>query len=159
QCLPLGPTEITAGAMYRIIQSPNILAILNESGTYRQVFLDGRPLPKDPNPTWMGYSIGHWDGDTLVVETAGFNDRTWLDFGGHPHTEDLRVTERLRRTDFGHMQLELTYDDSKTFTRPLTLKLNVRYVPDTEMLETVCNENERDSAHMFGKASDEIKTV
>ncbi|MBV8731372.1 MAG: hypothetical protein JO336_16315 [Acidobacteriia bacterium] len=156
-CLPFGPSELLVGDLYRIMQAPNMIAILSEGGGYRQVFIDGRPLPKDPNPTWQGYSIGHWDGDTLVIETAGFNDRTWLDYSGHPHTEDLRVTERFRRTDFGHVQLEVTYDDPKTFTRPISVKLNVRYAPDTEMLEFVCNENERDTAHLVGKASDEIK--
>ncbi|HLK49789.1 MAG TPA: hypothetical protein VKT49_16720 [Bryobacteraceae bacterium] len=155
-CLPGGPTQIL-GDQYRIIQSPNVIGILYGTGAYRQIFTDGRELPKDPNPTWWGYSVGHWDGDTLVVESAGFNDRTWLDFAGHPHTEDLRVIERFQRRDFGHMQLQLTLDDPKTFTKPITLNLGVNYVPDTEMLEYVCNENERDSAHLVGNASDEVK--
>ena len=114
-CLPGGPLEIlTAGgiALYRIIQSPNIVVLLYERGSiYRQIFMDGRELPKDPNPTWMGYSVGHWDGDTLVVESGGFNDRTWLDRMGHPHSEELRVTEKFRRIDFGHMQFQVTYED------------------------------------------------
>jgi hypothetical protein len=155
-CLPGGPTEIL-GAQYRIIQAPNVIGILYASGSYRQIFTDGRELPKDPNPTWWGYSVGHWEGDTLVVRTAGFNDRSWLDFSGHPHTEELRVTERFQRRDFGHMQLELTLEDSKTFSKPITVALGVDYVPDTEMLEYVCNENERDSGHLVGKASDEVK--
>jgi hypothetical protein len=154
-CLPGGPTEILG--QYRIIQSPNVIGLLYSSGAYRQIFTDGRELPKDPNPTWFGYSVGHWDGDTLVVESNGFNDRTWLDFAGHPHTEDLRVTERFRRQDFGHIQLQMTLDDPKTFTRSVTISLSLNYVPDTEMLEYVCNENERDSAHLVGKASDEVK--
>jgi len=156
RCLPGGPTEILGG-QYRIIQSPNVTGILYASGAYRQIFTDGRDLPKDPNPTWWGYSVGHWEGDTLVIQSAGFNDRTWLDFVGHPHTEDLRVTERFHRRDFGHMQLEVTMDDPKTFTRPISISLGVNYVPDTEMLEYVCNENERDSAHLVGKASDDVK--
>jgi hypothetical protein len=155
-CLPGGPLEIlTAGgtALYRIIQSPTVVGLLYERGiAYRQIFMDGRELPKDPNPTWMGYSVGHWDGDTLVVESAGFNDRTWLDRVGHPHSEELRVTERFRRVDFGHMQFQMTYDDPKTLTRPLTISLAVSYAPDTEMLETVC-ENERDAVHLVGKAN------
>ncbi|HJT86763.1 MAG TPA: hypothetical protein VJ732_02880 [Bryobacteraceae bacterium] len=155
-CLPGGPSEIL-GAQYRILQSPNVVGILYGSGAYRQIFTDGRDLPKDPNPTWWGYSVGHWEGDTLVVETAGFNDRSWLDFSGHPHTEALRVTERLQRRDFGHMQLQLTVDDPKTFTRAFSVTLGVNYVPDTEMLEYVCNENEKDSGHLVGKASDEVK--
>ena len=155
-CLPGGPTEIL-GDQYRIIQSPNVIGILYGTGAYRQIFTDGRELPKDPNPTWWGYSVGRWEGDTLVVQSVGFNDRTWLDFAGHPHTEDLKVTERFQRRDFGHMQLQLTLDDPKTFTRPVQITLGVNYVPDTEILEYVCNENERDSTHLVGKASDEVK--
>lgn len=156
RCLPGGPTEIL-GAQYRIIQGPNVIAILYGSGAYRQIFMDGRELPKDPNPTWWGYSVGKWEGDTLVVQSAGFNDRSWLDFSGHPHTEELRVTERFRRADFGHMQVQVTLEDPKTFTKPFTIALGVNFVPDTEMLEYVCNENERDSAHLVGRASDEVK--
>ena len=159
-CLPGGPLEIlTAGgiAMYRIIQSPDVIGLLYERNVmYRQIFMDGRPLPKDPNPTWMGYSVGRWEADTLVVESAGFNDRTWLDRMGHPHSEDLRVTERFRRVDFGHMQFKATYDDPKTLTRPLTISVTVNYQPDTDMLETIC-ENERDSAHLVGKANAGVK--
>lgn len=155
-CLPGGPTAILAG-QYRIIQAPNVIGILYESGAYRQIFTDGRELPKDPNPTWWGYSVGHWEGDTLVVQTAGFNDRSWLDFSGHPHTEELRVTERFQRRDFGHMQLQLTLEDPKTFTKPIPVTLAVNFVPDTEILEYVCNENEKDSVHLVGKASDEVK--
>jgi uncharacterized protein (TIGR03435 family) len=155
-CLPGGPVEtLTAGgiALYRIIQSPNLVGLLYERGIiYRQIFMDGRELPKDPNPAWMGYSVGHWDGDTLVVESAGYNDRTWLDRVGHPHSEDLRY----RRVDFGHIQFQITYDDPKTLTRPLTISLAVNYAPDTEMLEAVC-ENERDSNHLVGKANAGVK--
>ena len=159
QCLPGGPLEIlTAGGvtLYRIIQSPTVIGLLYERGAiYRQIFMDGRELPKDPNPTWMGYSVGHWDGDTLVVESAGFNDRTWLDRVGHPHSEDLRVTERFRRVDFGHMQFQITYDDPKTLTRPLSISVAVNYAPDTEMLETICED--RDSGHLVGKANTGVK--
>jgi len=146
---------LTAGgtALYRIIQSPNVVGLLYERGIiYRQIFMDGRELPKDPNPAWMGYSVGHWEGDTLVVESAGFNDRTWLDRVGHPHSENLRVTERFRRVDFGHMQFQITYDDPETLNRPLTISLAVNYAPDTDMLETVCS-NERDAVHLVGKAN------
>ena len=155
-CLPGGPLEIfPTGAvrLYRIIQSPAVVGLLYETGFYRQIYTDGRELPKDPNPTWMGYSIGHWEGDTLVVESAGFNDRTWLDRVGHPHSEDLRVTERFRRVDFGHMQFQITYDDPKMLTRPLSISLAVNYAPDTDMLEYVCSENERDTAHLVSKAN------
>ena len=155
-CLPGGPLEaFTGGAaqFYRIIQSPAVVAIVYESGFHRLIFMDGRGLPKDPNPTWMGYSVGQWEGDTLVVESAGFNDRTWLDRVGHPHSEELHVTETFRRTDFGHMQYRTTYRDPKMLTKPLSISLTVNYAPDTEMLETVCNENERDTAHLAGKAT------
>ncbi len=159
-CLPGGPLDVLAAggiALYRIIQSSNMVVLLYERGVmYRQIFMDGRKLPKDPNPTWMGYSVGRWEGDTLVVESAGFNDRSWLDRLGHPHSEDLRVTERFRRVDFGQIHFEITYDDPKTLTRPLTFSLAVNYAPDTEMLETVC-ENERSTAHLVGKANAGVK--
>jgi hypothetical protein len=119
------------------------------------VFTDGRKLPEDPTPAWQGYSIGHWEGDTLVVETAGFNDKSWLDGSGHPHTDALRVTERYRRKDFGHMQLQMTFDDPKTFTKTIHISMDVNLAPDTELLEYVCNENERDVQHLVGKLSDE----
>src|SRR5579864_2627703 len=155
-CLPGGPLEmLTAGgtALYRIIQSPNVVGLLYERGIiYRQIFTDGRELPKDPNPAWMGYSVGHWEGDTLVVESAGFNDRTWLDRVGHPHSENLRVTEKLRRVDFGHMQFQITYDDPETLTKPLSFSLAVNYVADGDMLENVCNETDR-KVHLVGSAN------
>jgi hypothetical protein len=129
-----------------------LIVILYQGTTnsvHRTVFTDGRPLPKDPNPTWMGYSIGHWDKDTLVVDTAGFNDRGWLDIEGHPHTEALHITERFRRRDFGHMDLEMTIDDPKTFTRPFSFRMDKTLVPDTDLLESIC-ENDRSVPHMLG---------
>jgi hypothetical protein len=161
-CLPGGPLEIFAtGAvqLYRIIQSPSVIGLLYESGFYRQIYTDGRELPKDPNPTWMGYSIGRWEGDTLVVHTAGFNDRGWLDRVGHPHSEELRVTERFRRVDFGHMQFQITFEDPKMMTRPLTVSVAVNYAPDTDMLEYLCAENNRDLGHLVGKASEGAKVA
>jgi hypothetical protein len=159
-CLPGGPLDILTGggiALYRIIQSPNMVVLLYERDQiYRQVFMDGRVLPTDPNPTWMGYSVGHWEADTLVVESAGFNDRTWLDRMGHPHSEDLRVTERFHRVDFGHMRFQLTYDDPKTLMRPLTFSVAVNYEPDTDMLETICD-NERDAGHLVGRADAKVE--
>ena len=157
-CLPVGPAYGLIGT-YRIIQSPAVVALLfNEAvgDDYRQIFLDGRELPKDPNPTWRGYSVGHWEGDTLVVETAGFNDRSWLDMAGHPHSERLRVTERFQRTDFGHIQFQVTFDDPETMTRPLTIREVIDYTPDTEMLEGVC-ENERDAPHLVGQMNRGVK--
>jgi hypothetical protein len=157
-CLPTGPSEIL-NAMYRIIQTPALVALLYESGTgrYRQIYMDGRKLPEDPMPTWLGYSVGHWEGDTLVVESAGFNDRTWLDRVGHPHSEKLRVTERFRRVDFGHMQFQITYDDPETLTKPLSLSLAMNYAADTDMLENVCNEGNIDKVHMVGTGIDGVK--
>ena len=126
------------------------------SGTqYREVFLDGRPLPVDPNPDWMGYSVGHWEGDTLVIESAGFNDKTWLDGDGHPHTEKLRVTERIHRSDFGHMEVIRTMIVPGALLQPWTVPVKLELDADTEQLEYVCNENERDRKHLVGKASDE----
>ena len=141
----------------RIIQTRYLRAVLYEAGQFRLIHTDGRALPKDMTPTWMGYSIGRWDGDTFVVETAGYNDRTWLDFGGRPHGEALRVTERFRRNDFGHMQLEMTFDDPKTYRRPITIKMPVNFVPDDELIENVCLENEKDHARLVGKVADERK--
>ena len=132
--------------------------MLSEDLTYRQIFLDGRPLPVDPNPSFMGYSIGHWDGDTLIVESYGFNDRTWLDSPGHPHTEALRITERIRRPDFGHLEIEETLEDRRAYTRPFTVHLTAELQADTELLEYVCNENEKSRAHLVGTASDDLKS-
>jgi hypothetical protein len=154
-CLPFGPR--VDGDVGKIIQAPSFLIMLFEDLTYRQVFLDGRPLPDDPNPTWMGYSVGHWDKDTLVIESAGFNDRTWLDGDGHPHTEALHVTERLRRPDFGHLELMRTIEDPKALVQPLVVPIKFEFDADTEMLEYVCAENERDRSHLIGKASDDKK--
>jgi hypothetical protein len=136
----------------RIVQTPGLIVILYQGTTnsvHRTVFTDGRPLPKDPNPTWLGYSVGHWEQDTLVVDTAGFNDRGWLDIEGHPHTEALHITERFRRRDFGHMDLEMTFDDPKTFTRPFSVKIPKTLMPDTDLFEGVC-ENDRSVPHMLG---------
>ena len=111
---------------------------------------------KIPIPTWMGYSIGHWDGDTLVVTTAGYNDRTTLDLGGHPHTEALRVTERFHRRDVGHIDLQVTLDDPKAYTRSWTLPVELNLVPDGELIEYIC-ENERDAPHLVGKSGEEFR--
>jgi hypothetical protein len=137
---------------YKIMSAPGMIVILYEAfHTYRQIFMDGRELPKDPNPTWMGYSVGHWDGDTLVVDSAGFNDKTWLDTGGRPHSEALHVTQRFTRSDFGHMNLQTTIDDPKAYTKPWTVSYGITLMPDTEMLEYVCNENNKDVQHLVGK--------
>jgi hypothetical protein len=163
RCLPLGPqystdADSTGGGMMKIAQTPALILILNPDLTYRQIYLDGRPLETSPNPSWMGYSVGHWDGDTLVVESFGFNDRTWLDTSGHPHTEALRMTERYRRRDFGHLDLEVTLQDPGAYARPWTIAVKAELAADTELLEYVCNENTRDLEHWVGKASDETKS-
>ena len=152
-CLPTGvQIDDDVG---KIVQSPNVLVMLWDGTSYREVFLDGRPLPQDPNPDWLGYSVGHWEGDTLVIESAGFNDKTWLDGDGHPHTEQLHVTERLHRSDFGHMEVIRTMTDPGALLEPWTVPVKLELDADTEQLEYVCNENERDHQHLVGKASDD----
>jgi hypothetical protein len=143
--------------MIKIVQTPGLILILNPDLTYRQIFLDGRKLESAPNPSWMGYSVGHWDGDTLVVESFGFNDRTWLDHDGHPHTEGLRMTERYRRRNFGNLELEVTFSDPGAYTKPWTVAVRAELAADTEMIEWVCNEGNRGLEHWVGKASDERK--
>jgi hypothetical protein len=143
QCLPLGPAALTTSDPVKFIQTPSLIVILLEDLTYRQIHMDGRKLPENPNPSWMGYSVGRWDGDTLVVETSGFTERAWLDYDGHPHTEALRLTERYRRRDFGHLDVKLTFDDPGAYERPWTVSVPMELFPDTELLEFVCRENEK----------------
>jgi hypothetical protein len=153
-CLPPGPKAGISGLALpmKIVQTPNLVVVLYEYQTiYRQIFTDGRGLPDDPNPTWMGYSVGHWEGDTLVVTTAGFNDRSTLDLGGHPHTEALRVTERFHRRDAGHIDLQVTLDDPKAYTRAWTLPVELDLMPGGDLIEYFC-ENERDAVHLVGKS-------
>jgi len=151
-CLPDGlPVVETAPAPYKIVQTPGLTLMLYERDTtYRQVYTDGRKLPEDPQPTWLGYSVGKWDGDSLVVDSAGFNDRGWLDARGHSHSEALHLTERFHRLDVGHMEVRLTIDDLQTYTKPFTVVLKQRLLPDSDVLESFCQENERDARH-FGK--------
>ena len=157
-CLPFGPrASMNYGFAAKIIQTPGLMVILYEDLTYRQIFLDGRQLPVDPNPSWMGYSIGRWDGDALVVTTAGYNDRSLLDFDGHPHSEALRVTERFRRRDFGHIDVQLTLEDPKVIGKPVTIPMHATIVPDTELLEYVCQENERSRQRLVGTLDDDRK--
>jgi hypothetical protein len=148
-CFPVSVSFHNSRDLSRIVQTPELIVVLYESpnSPHRVIFTDGRPLPKDPSPTWLGYSIGRWDGDTLVVESTGFNDKGWLDVGGHPNSEALRLTERYHRRDFGHMDLEMTIDDPKAFAKPFVLKMSKVLAPDTELLEDVC-ENERDRGHL-----------
>lgn len=158
-CLPLGPRHITGTvARVKIIQTPALVLMLFEDLAYRQIFMDGRSLPSDPHPSFMGYSVGRWDGADLVVESIGFKNATWLDFGGHPHTESLRVTERYRRVDFGHMQRQITLDDPDTFARPITIDAAMTLDPDTELLEYVCAETPTEQFGLKGRTAEE-KTV
>jgi hypothetical protein len=152
RCLTHGVTDFDAlGINWKIIQTPGMIAVLYEAyNHYRQIFLDGRPLPKPTQPAYLGYSVGRWEGETLVVETTGFNDVGWLDDGGHPQTEALHVTERFRRRDFGHMDLQLTIDDPKAYTKPWGPTLRLNFQPDDELMESIC-ENEKDVPHMVGK--------
>jgi hypothetical protein len=159
-CVPLGPSyttiaDSTGAEQMKIVQTPALILILNPDLTYRQIFMDGRKLETGGDPSWMGYSVGHWDGDTLVVESNGFKDKTWLDHDGHPHTEALRMTERYRRSNFGNMDIEVTFSDPGAYTRPWTVNVRAMLAPDTEMIEFVCNENPIAIEHWVGKASDE----
>jgi len=149
-CAPIGiPLTYLVSEPDEIVQTPRQIVMMFESdGTHRQIHTDGRPLPKDPEPTWLGYSVGNWEGDTLVVETIGLNDRTVLDVIGHPHSEALRVVERYHRRDFGHMDVEVTFDDSKMYTKPFSIKFTQTLFADSDVLETVCAENEKDLAHI-----------
>src|ERR1700722_1862300 len=149
RCLPMGlPGVDLIGFPFRIFQNSEAIVVLYEvDGTRRQIHTDGRKLLIDPQPAWLGYSVGNWENDTLVVDTAGFNDKSWLDAFGHPHSDDLRVQERFHRRDFGHMDMQITIEDPRTFTRPFTIKFTESLIPDSDILEFICAENEKDHAH------------
>jgi hypothetical protein len=149
-CKPAGALRLLTYPPYRkIIQTPGVLVLLSERDvTYRQIFTDGRPLPNDPSPSWNGYSVGQWQRDALVVETIGFRDGTWLDRNGSPMTEAARMTEKFRRPNFGNLEIEVTVDDPKAYTKPWTVKLHQILVPDTELLDYFCNDNEKDNVHI-----------
>jgi hypothetical protein len=153
RCLPLGPLQMMAHPLpKKIVQSPGLLVILHERNMeFRQIFTDGRGLPADQQPSWNGYSTATWEGDTLVVQTAGFRDGLWADFSGSPLSDLARMTERIRRPDYGRLQVEVTIDDPKAYTRPWTIKLNQHIALDTDLLEYACLENEKDVAHLVGK--------
>jgi hypothetical protein len=159
QCLPWGPNYSNSERRAKIIQTPTLIVMLDEDLTYRQIFLDGRALETNPNPSWMGYSVGHWEGGTLVIDSLGFNDRTWLDRDGHPHSEALRMTERYRRPDFGHLEIEVTLNDPAVYARPWTVALRAELDTDTELLESVCNETNGGREHWVGKTSDDKKSI
>ena len=152
-CLPLGVMQLhTHGQPRKMIQTPGVIVIMYEANSgLRQIFTDGRPLPKDAEPWWYGYSIGKWEKDTLVVESTNFRDLGWLDVEGSPLTESGKIIERFRRPDYGHLEIEVTIDDPKAYTKPWTVTVYQRILPDTELIEFVCQENERDSTHLSGK--------
>ena len=151
-CLPTGVPRM-APYPWKIVQTPQLIVFLFEGNihSYRQIFLDGRGHPDDPDPTWYGDSIGHWDGDTLVVDTVGFNDKFWFDFAAHPHTQQLHIVERYRRPDLGHLESEVTIDDPGAYTKPFTMYGHFPLQANTEIMEYVCNENNQDVSHIVGK--------
>jgi hypothetical protein len=154
QCLP----NPGIGGLTKVVQTPGLIVVLSEDLTYRQIFPDGRELPMDPNPAWMGYSVGRWEDDTLVVESTGYNDRTWL-ARGYPHSENLHITERWRRADFGHLTVEVSRSDPAIYAKPWTSKVVGAYTADTDLIEYVCAENEKDRVHLVGKQSDDTKNA
>jgi hypothetical protein len=152
RCLPHSVTDFDAHfTPKKVVQTPGVLLLLFESyHSFRQIFTDGRPLPKDPEPAWFGYSAGKWEGDTLVVNTVGVTEKTWLDDAGHPHSDSMRLIERFRRQDFGHMEVQLTIDDPKAYAKPWSVTIPWNLMPDTDLLDWVC-ENEKDYQHLVGK--------
>ena len=154
RCLPPGvPRMTTTPYPFRIMQTPGLTLIVYEGGAHvwRLIWMDGRQHPKDPNPTFLGDAIGHWEGDTLVVDTVGFNERTWLDAAGHPHGEKLHVVERFTRTDSNTLQVAATIEDPDYYTKPWTVVTTATWAPGQELLEYICQENNRDLQHLVGK--------
>ncbi len=152
-CLPLGVMQLhTHGQPRKMVQTAGEVVIMYEANSgLRQIFTDGRPFPKDAEPWWYGYSIGKWEGDTLRVESIKFRDQGWLDVEGSPLTEDGKIIEKFRRPDFGHLEIEVTIDDPKAYTKPWTVTVYQRLLPDTELIEFICGENERSDAHLVGR--------
>jgi hypothetical protein len=146
-CLPSSVPAVMMILSFKMIQTPQEIVVLPSGDPPRQIYIDGRTLPKDPEPSWMGSSVGQWQGDTLVVTTTGVNDRAWLDGFGHPRSAAMRITERYRRRDVGHMDYEVTFDDPTYYTKPFGFKTTMNLLPDSDILEYVCTENEKDSAH------------
>ena len=153
RCLPLGPLQMLAHPLpKKILQAPGLLVLLHERNMeFRQIYVDGRPAPKDPNPSWYGYSTARWEGDALVVETTGLRDGLWADFNGSPLTDQARIRERFRRPNFGTLLVDVTVDDPKAYTKPFTVAINSHFALDTDLLEYACLENEKDAARLVGK--------
>jgi hypothetical protein len=153
-CLPMGLMQFHEHPQPRkMVQTPDVLLILYEGNAgIRQILTDGRPLPAgDPQPWWYGYSTGRWEGDTLVVETTGFRDGGWLDIWGSPLTDAAKITERFRRLNYGTLKIDVTIDDPKAYTRPFSVRVNQRIMIDGELIEFVCNENNKAPQLMVGK--------
>jgi hypothetical protein len=150
--LPTLPIETMVPIPFKIVQTPRVMMVLYEADTaFRQIFSDGRKLPSDPQPSWLGYSVGKWVGDSFVAETIGLNESGPLDILGHPHSESARLTESFHRRDFGHLEIQMTIDDPKTYTKPVTIRVNFRLLPDTELIESFCTEDEKDLVHFAAK--------
>ena len=151
-CLPTGVPRL-APYPWRIVESPGLIFFLFEGNihSYRQIFLDDRKHPDDPDPTWYGHSVARWEGDTLVVDSVGFNERFWFDFAGHPHTEKLHIVERYRRPDADHLDYDTTIDDPGAYTKPFTMHGHSAYQHKDELMEYICNENNKDVSHIVGK--------
>ncbi len=150
RCFPAGvPMGDLLPLPRRVLHTPGLIAVLYEGiNPQRLIYIDGRSLPVDPQPAWMGYSVGRWDGDVLVVESNGFSERSWLDGFGHPRSDAMRITERIRRRDYGHMEIDVTIDDPKTYTKSFGVHYTQTLMPDTDILEYICTENEKDRAHL-----------
>jgi len=153
RCLPIGtPGDDLLPGPFKIVQTPELILVRNEyENTFRQIYTDGRKAPTDPEPLWLGYSVGQWEGNSLVVDTVGFNDQGWLDGMGHPRSEALHVVERFHRRDFGHLDVEVTIDDPKVYTKSFSVKFTELLQPDSDVTEYFCNENEKDRPHIGNK--------
>jgi hypothetical protein len=154
-CLPIGfPRSLLLSEVHKMVQTPGLILVMHEVDSLtRQIYTDGRQLPTDPSPSWLGSSVGRWENDTLIVETIGLNDKVWLDGVGHPRSEAMRMTERYRRRDVGHLDVDITFDDPKMYNKPFTVKITHLLQADSDILEYVCNENEKDRAHMVDPAA------
>jgi hypothetical protein len=153
RCIPHGIPDgmVVRNFPFKIVHTSGVVVILYEEfNHFRQIFTDGRGFPPETSESWFGYSLGKWEGNTFVAETVGFNDKSWLDDPGLPHSEALRVTERFQRRDFGHMDIQITFDDPKAYTKPWSVTIPFDLYPDTELIESIC-ENEKDRPHMVGK--------
>jgi hypothetical protein len=160
QCLPMGPQYLTTKyRLFRIAQTPTMIFLLYEDLVHRTIFMDGRSLETDPNPTWLGYSVGRWDGDTLVVESNGYSDRVWLDFDGHPHTEALRITERYTRRDFGRIDVQVSMVDPKAYPNGIRFTMPMKFQPDTELLEYICENHSRSRERIAKTGAEQAVTV